>query len=89
MPLKFIEPTQLFARLRQLNTYLPGGVVLSGQPGAGKTYSLLYLLLKMLVQREPILFLPAGDTAYYFSAKGAQSNTLSHPECLHEIARAD
>ncbi|KAL4262079.1 Crinkler effector [Pleurotus pulmonarius] len=100
IPLKFIEPTvgrltireyhsQLFARLRRLDTYLPGGVVLSGQPGSGKTYTLLILLLKTLVARQPVLFLPTNNIAYYFSSMGVQSNTLSHPDCLHEFARAD
>ncbi|KAF4571653.1 hypothetical protein EYR36_008996 [Pleurotus pulmonarius] len=100
IPLKFIEPTvgrltirdyhsQLFARLQQLDTYLPGGVVLSGQPGSGKTYTLLILLLKTLAARQPALFLPTNNIAYYFSSKGVQSNTLSHPDCLHEFVRAD
>ncbi|KAF4607355.1 hypothetical protein EYR38_001423 [Pleurotus pulmonarius] len=71
VPLRFSRPTagqflvrqhhsKLFEDLLQLTTdrYGPGGVVICGQPGSGKTYSLLFLLLKMLSKRMPVLFVP-------------------------------
>ncbi len=49
-------------------------VVLTGQPGAGKTYGLLFLLLKKLVKGEPVIFMPSTRGALYFSSTGVQSN---------------
>ncbi|KAF4574828.1 hypothetical protein EYR36_006178 [Pleurotus pulmonarius] len=49
-------------------------VVLTGQPGTGKTYGLLFLLLKKLVKGEPVIFMPSTRGALYFSSSGVQSN---------------
>ncbi|KAF4596507.1 hypothetical protein EYR38_007894 [Pleurotus pulmonarius] len=51
-----------------------GGVVLSGQPGTGKTYSLFFFLLKKLTKGEPVLFSLTGREVLYFSSGGVQSN---------------
>lgn len=51
-----------------------GGVVLSGQPGTGKTYCLFFLLLKKLVKGEPVLFSRHRSEVLYFSAGGVQLN---------------
>ncbi|KAF4566102.1 hypothetical protein EYR36_011517 [Pleurotus pulmonarius] len=51
-----------------------GGVVLSGQPGTGKTYCLFFLLLKKLVKGEPVLFSRHRGEVLYFSEGGVQLN---------------
>ncbi|KAF9493729.1 hypothetical protein BDN71DRAFT_1449988 [Pleurotus eryngii] len=64
---------RLYARLCDLAT-ARGGVVLSGQPGAGKTYYLFFLLLKKLAKGEPVLFSLRKREVLYFSSGGVQSN---------------
>ncbi|KAF9496803.1 hypothetical protein BDN71DRAFT_1495097 [Pleurotus eryngii] len=59
-----------------------GGVVLSGQPGTGKTYSLFFLLLKKLTKGEPVLFSPTRREVLYFSSGGVQSNRDIAPSDL-------
>ncbi|KAF9499280.1 hypothetical protein BDN71DRAFT_1586992 [Pleurotus eryngii] len=67
-----------------------GGVVLSGQPGTGKTYCLFFLLLKKLVKGEPVLFYRNRREVLYFSAGGVQLNeniASSHLLPLHPKVR--
>ncbi|KAF9488750.1 hypothetical protein BDN71DRAFT_409947 [Pleurotus eryngii] len=60
-----------------------GGVVLSGQPGTGKTYCLFFLLLKKLVKGEPVLFSRNRREVLYFSAGGVQLNeNIASPHLL-------
>ncbi|KAF7421214.1 hypothetical protein PC9H_011735 [Pleurotus ostreatus] len=77
--------TSLLTSLQQVDTHRHGGVVISGQPGSGKSYSLLYLLLQKLIKREPILFLPVNTGAHYFSSDGVQYSSLVDETCLDEI----
>ncbi|KAL4256518.1 Crinkler effector [Pleurotus pulmonarius] len=77
--------TSLFTSLQQVDPHSHGGVVISGQPGSGKSYTLLYLLLKMLIKREPILFLPVNAGAHYFSSDGVQYSSLVDETCLDEL----
>ncbi len=98
VPLRFCRPTagqflvrqyhsKLFEDLLQLTTlrYGPGGVVICGQPGSGKTYSLLFLLLKMLSKRMPVLFVPFGEGTWYFSANGVQFNSVLDEGCFRDF----
>ncbi|KDQ23684.1 hypothetical protein PLEOSDRAFT_1086153 [Pleurotus ostreatus PC15] len=77
--------TSLLTSLQEVDTHRHGGVVISGQPGSGKSYSLLYLLLQKLIKREPILFLPVNTGAHYFSSDGVQYSSLVDETCLDEI----
>ncbi|KAJ8487684.1 hypothetical protein ONZ45_g14237 [Pleurotus djamor] len=48
------------------------GVILSGHPGTGKTYSLYFLLLDQLLHKKPAFFSPYRDFFLYFSEDGVQ-----------------
>ncbi|KAJ8468531.1 hypothetical protein ONZ45_g17209 [Pleurotus djamor] len=61
-------------------------VLLNGQPGSGKFYSLFYLLVDRLLLGEPVLFSPFSGILYYFSAGGVQCilpQTLSAHDTEH------
>ncbi len=61
---------QVYQRLCEQAVNLKcGGVVLSGQPGTGKTYCLFFLLLKKLVKGEPVLFSRHRREVLYFSGR--------------------
>lgn len=61
------------------------GVVLTGQPGTGKTCTLYFLLLKKLVDGEPVLFIPSKSYTLYFSSGGVQSNSDITPSDINEL----
>ncbi|KAF9490254.1 hypothetical protein BDN71DRAFT_1454553 [Pleurotus eryngii] len=84
---------RLYARLCDLAT-ARGGVVLSGQPGTGKTYYLFFLLLKKLTRGEPVLFSLSKREVLYFSSGGVQLNADIIPRSMrglrpHPNNRAD
>ncbi|KAF9491434.1 hypothetical protein BDN71DRAFT_1510348 [Pleurotus eryngii] len=62
-----------------------GGVVLSGQPGTGKTYFLFFLLLKKLAKGEPVIFSPNRRRVLYFASGGVQSNKDITPSDLDPL----
>ncbi|KAF9497909.1 hypothetical protein BDN71DRAFT_1494344 [Pleurotus eryngii] len=66
---------RLYEHLCERATHMRcGGVVLSGQPGTGKTYFLFFLLLKKLAKGEPVIFSPDRRQVLYFASGGVQWN---------------
>ncbi|KAI0801466.1 hypothetical protein C8Q74DRAFT_1365064 [Fomes fomentarius] len=51
---------------------LPSGVVVSGQPGIGKSYFAVYVLLRRLADRQPTLFSASNETTFLFDESGVR-----------------
>ncbi|KAJ7672743.1 hypothetical protein B0H17DRAFT_1083829 [Mycena rosella] len=71
------ELVELYGRISQLSEARNSGVVLTGQPGCGKTLSLIFFLLCHLAIRRPIMYTKALKTCYYFNSSGIWRARLS------------
>ncbi|KAJ7459065.1 hypothetical protein B0H11DRAFT_2060269 [Mycena galericulata] len=68
----------MYKRIESLyNTKRARGVILTGQPGCGKTLALLFFLICQLAIGRPILFTKALKKTYFFNGSGVWEANLS------------
>ncbi|KAJ7287844.1 hypothetical protein C8J57DRAFT_597358 [Mycena rebaudengoi] len=65
------ELVEVYARIQNIfdNKAAPG-VILTGQPGCGKTISLIFFLVCQLATGRPVMYTKAQRTTYYFNGDG-------------------
>ncbi|KAI0801533.1 hypothetical protein C8Q74DRAFT_1215090 [Fomes fomentarius] len=68
------EYAAMYARLVDASrrNWMPPGVVVSGQPGIGKSYFAVYVLLRRLTDKEPTLFSTSSGTTFLFDVSGVR-----------------
>ncbi|EDR10212.1 uncharacterized protein LACBIDRAFT_318388 [Laccaria bicolor S238N-H82] len=99
LPLLELEPPTILVRDCYVTTFDriwakafqsegKNGTILSGQPGTGKTLFLYYLLVRLLQQKQKVLFSPDGEVLYLFNDDHVYESSTSEIKTSRHLPKS-